>query len=116
MSNQDQISSTMDTTEDRFSKRMSVLQHQSKARFSSETSGIDQMEKLASSMPNNAFLMGVKSDGLEATEIAKTNLLKNNKNIRIFENLNYQELAELVSFSDLGIIPYISITSNSNIL
>ena len=31
MSNQDQISSTMDTTEDRFSKRISLMQNQSKA-------------------------------------------------------------------------------------
>ena len=84
-----------------FSKRVTYIGGLSYERFDFEL-----MEKLASSMPNNAFLMGVKSDGLEATEIAKTNLLKNNKNIRIFENLNYQELAELVSFSDLGIIPY----------
>ncbi len=84
-----------------FSKRISYIGGLSYERFDFEL-----MEKLASSMSNCVFLLGVKSDGLESTEKAKAKLLKNNKNIRIFEDLNYQELAELVSISDLGIIPY----------
>jgi len=64
------------------------------------------VEKIAMSFPQIAFLFGVKSDGLQKTEEAKLKLLQNHSNIRIWEDLNYNELAELVFKCDVGIIPY----------
>ena len=64
------------------------------------------LEHLVRSKPNCAFLLGVKSDGLEKTKHATQELLKKHDNIRIFEDLIYEELAELVFASDVGIIPY----------
>ena len=40
------------------------------------------------------------------TEEAKTALLKKCSNIRVWEDLNYEELAELVFKSNIGMIPY----------
>ena len=62
-------------------------------------------ERIASSMPETAFLLGVKSDGHSNTEVAKDSLLRKYSNVKIFEDLNYLELAELVFKSDVG-IPY----------
>ena len=64
------------------------------------------LSKMASTLENSVFLMGVKSDGLQKTEEAKLKLLQNHSNIRIWEDLNYNELAELVFKCDVGIIPY----------
>lgn len=64
------------------------------------------LNKVLSASKEAVFLMGVKSDGLKETEKAKQKLLQNHTNIRIWEDLNYQELAELVFKSDIGIIPY----------
>ena len=64
------------------------------------------VEKIAMSFPQIAFLFGVKSDGSQKTEEAKLKLLQNHSNIRIWEDLNYNELAELVFKCDVGIIPY----------
>lgn len=64
------------------------------------------LNKMASTLENTVFLLGVKSDGLQETEEAKLKLLRNHSNIRIWEDLNYNELAELVFKCDTGIIPY----------
>tara|TARA_B100002019_G_scaffold133187_1_gene114531 strand:- start:3468 stop:4133 length:666 start_codon:yes stop_codon:yes gene_type:complete len=64
------------------------------------------VEKTAKSFPQVVFLFGVKSDGLDKTEEAKEKLLKEHSNVRIWEDLNYKELAALVSNCDVGIIPY----------
>ena len=64
------------------------------------------LNKMASTLENTVFLLGVKSDGLQETEEAKLKLLRNHSNIRIWEDLNYNELAELVFKCDIGIIPY----------
>lgn len=64
------------------------------------------LNKMASTLENTVFLLGVKSDGLQETEAAKRKLLRNHSNIRIWEDLNYNELAELVFKCDTGIIPY----------
>jgi hypothetical protein len=64
------------------------------------------LNKMASTLENTVFLLGVKSDGLQETEDAKLKLLRNHSNIRIWEDLNYNELAELVFKCDIGIIPY----------
>mgnify|MGYP001192603669 CR=1 FL=1 len=58
------------------------------------------MSFVASSMPNCAFLLGAKSDGLPETSFAISLMLKKHKNIRIFEDLKYHELASLVSISE----------------
>ena len=63
-------------------------------------------ERIVSSMPETAFLLGVKLDGHSNTEVAKDSLLRKYSNVKIFEDLNYLELAELVFKSDVGIIPY----------
>ena len=64
------------------------------------------LNKMASTLENTVFLLGVKSDGLHDTEIAKLKLLQTHSNIRIWEDLNYNGLAELVFKCDVGIIPY----------
>jgi hypothetical protein len=64
------------------------------------------LHKVANALPDTVFLLGVKSDGMDKTEEAKTALLKKCSNIRVWEDLNYEELAELVFQSDLGMIPY----------
>jgi hypothetical protein len=64
------------------------------------------LNKMASTLENTVFLFGVKSDGLQETEEAKQKLLQNHSNIRIWEDLDYNELAELVFKCDVGIIPY----------
>jgi hypothetical protein len=65
------------------------------------------LNKMASTLENTVFLLGVKSDGLQETEAAKRKLLRNHSNIRIWEDLDYNELAELVFKCDAGIIPYL---------
>jgi hypothetical protein len=64
------------------------------------------VDKLASELPNTLFMLGVKSDGLSETECSKQDIIKKHSNIQFLEDLNYQELAELVSYSKVGIIPY----------
>ena len=64
------------------------------------------LNKMASTLENTVFLLGVKSDGLHETEEAKLKLLQSYSNVRIWEDLNYNELAELVFKCDVGIIPY----------
>ena len=64
------------------------------------------VEKIAKSFPQIAFLFGAKSDGLDKTEEAKEKLLKEHSNVKIWEDLSYNELATLVSRCDIGIIPY----------
>lgn len=64
------------------------------------------LNKMASNLENTVFLLGVKSDGFHKTEEAKLKLLQSYSNVRIWENLNYNELAELVFKCDVGIIPY----------
>ena len=65
------------------------------------------LNKMASTLENTVFLLGVKSDGLQETEAAKRKLLRNHSNIRIWEDLDYNESAELVFKCDAGIIPYL---------
>ena len=64
------------------------------------------VDKLASELHNTLFMFGVKSDGLSETENSKQDIIKKHSNIQFFEDLNYQELAELVSYTKVGIIPY----------
>lgn len=64
------------------------------------------LNKIVSALQDTVFLFGVKSDGSKETEEGKQKLLQNNSNIRIWEDLNYEELAELVFKCDVGIIPY----------
>jgi hypothetical protein len=64
------------------------------------------LNKIASTLENTVFLLGVKSDGLQETEEAKVKLLQNHSNVRVWEDLDYNELAELVFKCDVGIIPY----------
>lgn len=64
------------------------------------------LSNMASTLENTVFLMGVKSDGSQKTEEAKLKLLQNHSNIRIWEDLDYNKLAELVLKCDVGIIPY----------
>lgn len=92
-------------------KRLEKLAHfENKVSYigglSWERFDFELLEKAAIALPNTAFLLGVKSDGLSKTEDLKAYLLKNYQNIRIFEDLDYMELATLVFKCDIGIIPY----------
>jgi glycosyltransferase involved in cell wall biosynthesis len=64
-------------------------------------------DKLASNLSDHAILIGAKLDGHDETKIAVEKLITH-KNVFLFEDLEYPELAELTHAADACIIPYMT--------
>jgi glycosyltransferase involved in cell wall biosynthesis len=64
-------------------------------------------DKLASKLSDHAILIGAKLDGHDETKVAVEKLITH-KNVFLFEDLEYPELAELTHAADACIIPYMT--------
>lgn len=63
------------------------------------------LHTLASNLPDYAILLGAKQDGHDETKAAIQKLLTE-RNVFLFEDLSYSELANLTHAADACIIPY----------
>ena len=65
----------------------------------------DLLFYLTDNLPEVLFLIVGLSDGVQSTE-EKISMLKNKDNVHFIEGMKYDDLPEIISQFDLGLIPY----------
>jgi glycosyltransferase involved in cell wall biosynthesis len=82
--------------------------------LSSRRVDFEILEFLAQELPSYSLILAAKPDGLRET-LSKIEKLLKHGNVRLLDNLQYEDLPSIVSAAHVGIVPYLVNYDNSGI-